>query len=319
MSDFPLTAPMAAILRGMARAAKPALHRLPPAQARAAYAAGADVLEQDKPPLPRVEALDFAARDGYRLRAQLYAPSTADGLPTLLYLHGGGFTIGSPETHEAICRHWAQQAGCAVVSLDYRLAPEHRFPTAVYDSWDALAWLAQHGRTYGLNTQRLAIAGDSAGGTLAAVGAIWARDQGLPLALQVLIYPGTCSHQDTPSHQRYAQGLILEKAGIDWFFGNYLPHPADRQDWRFAPQQAPDLEGLAPAHICLAELDPLVDEGLDYADLLRRAGVAVDLELYRGVTHEFIKMGRVLPEARQAQAHIAQALRHALGSSVVAI
>ena len=153
--------------------------------------------------------------------------------------------------------------------------------------------------------------GDSAGGTLAAVNAILARDAGLPLALQLLIYPGCTAHQDTPSHRRYAQGLVLEAPAIEWFFAHYVRSPEQRTDWRFAPLLAPDVEGVAPAWIGLAECDPLVDEGIDYADKLRAAGVPVELEIYRGVTHEFIKMGRVLPEARQAHADAARALRRA--------
>lgn len=305
------------VLRRMARANRPHLHSLTPEQARAAYEAGAGVLEIATQALPRVQALEIAARDGAVLAARLYAPSTEAGLPVLLYLHGGGFTIGSVATHDALCRQLAHLAGCAVVSLDYRLAPEHRFPTASNDAWDALQWLAAHGASLGLDPMRLAVGGDSAGGTLAAACAILARDAGLPLALQLLIYPGTCAHQDTDSHLRYAHGLVLERAGIQWFFDNYVRNAADRGDWRFAPLLAPDLEGVAPACFCLAELDPLVDEGVQYADLLRMAGVPVQLDIYKGVTHEFIKMGRAIPEARQAHADLAAALRAALGTAPV--
>jgi acetyl esterase len=143
------------------------------------------------------------------------------------------------------------------------------------------------------------------------VNAILARDAGLPLALQLLIYPGTTAHQDTPSHARFAQGPVLDEPAITWFFENYVASRAEREDWRFAPLLAPDVDGVAPAWIGLAECDPLVDEGIDYADKLRAAGVPVELEIYRGVTHEFIKMGRAIPEARQAHQHAAQALRAA--------
>lgn len=306
-----LTAQMRDVIRRMERAARAPLHSLSPEAARAAYAAGAGVLEIAKPALARVQQLQVPARDGHLMPARLYAPAPAsDGpLPALLYLHGGGFTIGSVETHDVLCRELARQAGCMVVSLDYRLAPEHRFPTASNDAWDALQWLAAHAPALGADPARLAVGGDSAGGTLAAVNAILARDAGLALALQLLIYPGTTAHQDTGSHRRFAHGMVLEAHGIDWFFGNYVRSPEDREDWRFAPLNAPDLEGVAPAFVCLAECDPLVDEGVAYADRLRAAGVAVDLEIYRGVTHEFIKMGRAIPEARQAHADCARALR----------
>ncbi len=301
------------VIRRMERAARPPLHSLSPEAARAAYAAGAGVLEIAKAPLARVEDLQIPARDGHALPARLYAPAAVGPLPVLLYLHGGGFTIGSVETHDVLCRELARQAGCMVVSLDYRLAPEQRFPTASNDAWDALQWLAAHGGALGADTTRLAVGGDSAGGTLAAVNAIFARDAGLALALQLLIYPGTTAHQDTDSHRRFAHGMVLEEASITWFFDQYVRSPADRDDWRFAPLNAHDVDGVAPAFICLAECDPLVDEGLAYADKLRAAGVAVELEIYRGVTHEFIKMGRAIPEARQAHADCARALRVAFG------
>lgn len=315
LPQYPLTPAMRDVLRRMQRANRPHLHDLAPDQARIAYEVGAGVLEIPKIELPRVEDLHIPARDGAPLPARLYEPQLQGAgapLPVLLYLHGGGFTIGSVKTHDQLCRSLAHQSGCAVVSLDYRLAPEFQFPTASNDAWDALQWLAREGAALGLDTTRLAVGGDSAGGTLAAACAILARDAGLPLALQLLIYPGTTAHQDTDSHETYAHGLILEKEGIAWFFNNYARDAADREDWRFAPLLAPDVEGVAPAYICLAELDPLVDEGVAYADKLRMAGVPVDLEIYRGVTHEFIKMGRAIPEARQAQTDAANALKLAL-------
>ena len=310
-----LTPQMRGVLQGMARAGHPPLHTRTPEEARKAYEAGAGVLEVPKAALPRVEDLHIPARDGYRMPARLYAPVEAGGaaLPLLLYLHGGGFTIGSIATHDVLCRELARLAGCMVVSLDYRLAPEHRFPTASNDAWDALQWLAAQGVALGADTRRLAVGGDSAGGTLAAGCAILARDAGLPLALQLLFYPGCTAHQDTPSHSTYAHGLALEAAAISWFFDHYVSSRAEREDWRFAPLLAPDVDGVAPAWLGLAECDPLVDEGIDYADKLRAAGVAVDLEIYRGVTHEFIKMGRAIAEARQAHADAARALRQALG------
>ena len=308
-----LTAQMRSVLQRMARAGRPHLHTLTPEQARAAYAAGADVLEVPRAELARVEDFAIRARDGHAMPARLYAPSLDAGLPVLLYVHGGGFTIGSIATHDVLCRELARRAGCMVVSLDYRLAPEHKFPTACHDAWDALAWLAAHADTLGGDRTRLAVGGDSAGGTLSAVNAILARDAGLPLALQLLFYPGCAAHQDTPSHATYARGLVLEEPAITWFFGNYVTTRAQREDWRFAPLHAPDVEGVAPAWIGLAECDPLVDEGVDYADKLRAAGVPVDLEIYRGVTHEFIKMGRAIPEALQAHADAAAALRRAFG------
>ena len=304
---------MRGVLDRIERAGHVPMHALTPAQARLSYEAGAGVLDMPPHKLARVEDLSFAARDGHTLKARLVAPASEHPLPVLLYFHGGGFTIGSIATHDVLCRELARRAGCMVVSLDYRLAPEHKFPTACHDAWDALAWLAAHADTLGGDRTRLAVGGDSAGGTLSAVNAILARDAGLPLALQLLFYPGCAAHQDTPSHATYARGLVLEEPAITWFFGNYVTTRAQREDWRFAPLHAPDVEGVAPAWIGLAECDPLVDEGVDYADKLRAAGVPVDLEIYRGVTHEFIKMGRAIPEALQAHADAAAALRRAFG------
>lgn len=300
---------MRSVLERMARARQPALHTLTPAQAKAAYEVGAGVLEVPRSELARVHDFHLPARDGHALPARLYAPSLDAGLPLLLYFHGGGFTIGSIASHDVLCRELSRLSGCLVISLGYRRAPTHKFPVAAQDAEDAMTWLALHAGTLGADPARMAVGGDSAGGTLAAVCAVLARDAGLPLRLQLLFYPGCAGQADTASHQRFADGLVLGAAHIDYFFSQYLRTPADRNDWRFAPLHAPDAQGVAPLWLGLAECDPLFDEGLLYADKLRAAGVKVDLEIYRGVTHEFIKMGRAIPEARQAHRDAALALR----------
>jgi acetyl esterase len=300
---------MAGLLERIQRARRPPFHAMSPEQARAAYAAGAEVLEPPRVPLARVQDLLLPGGDGALRAARLYAPSH-ERLPVLLYLHGGGFVIGGLETHDSLCRQLALRSGAAVVALDYRLAPEHPFPAAVDDAWAAMRWLSRSAGTLGLDGGELAVGGDSAGGTLAAVCALHARDESLPLALQLLITPGTAAHADTPSHKLFANGFLLDAASIDWFFDHTIPYH-HRRDWRFAPLLADDVDGVAPACVILAECDPLVDEGLAYADRLRAAGVSVDLELYRGVTHDFIKMGRVLKEAAAAQQAAADALRKA--------
>jgi acetyl esterase len=307
LAQYPqLTPAMRSVLQRMERAGYAPIYTQTADEAKAAYEAGSGVLEVPKAKLERVEDLAIPARDGATLPARLYAASR-DVLPVLLYFHGGGFTIGSIASHDSLCRELCRLSGCAVVSLDYRLAPEFRFPTAVHDAWDATTWLATHAGGLGLDGSRLALGGDSAGGTLAAVCAVLARDAELPVALQLLIYPGCAPNQDAPSHSRYAHGLVLERQHIDWFFDQYIDR-SEREDWRFAPLNAPDVEGVAPAWFGLAELDPLVDDGIAYADKLRAAGVPVELEIYRGVTHEFIKMGRTIAQARQAHADAARAL-----------
>jgi len=296
------------------RAGRAPMHAMSAEQARAFYDIGGPMLDLQPPPsVDRVEALFIPARDGYAIPARLYAPHHETPLPVLLYIHGGGFTVGSLNTHDVVCRQLSRQAHCAVVSLDYRLAPEHRFPTAVHDSWDALNWLHQNGQTLGLDATRLAVGGDSAGGTLAAVCALMARDAGLLLRLQLLFYPGCGARQDTASHRAYAEGFMLDKDTVDWFFANYI-EAKDRDDWRFAPSLASDHSNLAPAWIGLAECDPLVDEGVNYADILRMAGVPIDLEIYRGVIHGFITMGRAIPDALKAHADAGRALKHAFES-----
>jgi acetyl esterase len=312
-----LTPTMQKVLERMHRAQKIPMHAMTPQQARANYAGAADVLDIAPQATDRVESFSIPARDGFDIPVRLYAPS-GPKLAVLVYFHGGGFTIGSIATHDALCRRLGHLAGCAVLSVDYRLAPEHKFPTAQDDAWDALQWVARAGASVGLDAGRMAVGGDSAGGTLAAVCAILARDAGLALALQMLFYPGTAGHQDTASHHRFAKGFVLEEPHISYFFGQTLRTPADRDDWRFAPLdglrpdgQVADLTGVAPAWLGLAECDPLVDEGMAYADRLRLASVAVELEIYQGVVHEFIKMGRAVPQATQAHADAAHALKRA--------
>jgi acetyl esterase len=305
-----LTPAMHGVMERMARAGKVPMHALTPQQARAAYEINAGVLDLAPVKLPRVETFTLPARDGFDLPVRLYAPSD-EPLPVLVYLHGGGFTIGSIATHDVLCRHLSHLAHCAVLSVDYRLAPEHRFPVAFEDAWDAVNWVAGQGAKKGLDSSRIAVGGDSAGGTLAAACALQARDTGLALKLQLLFYPGCCAHQDTPSHKTFGHGFVLEAAHIAYFFDLYIPNLADREDWRFAPLMADDVDGVAPAWLGLAECDPLVDEGLQYADKLRASGVVVDLDIYRGVTHGFINMGRAIPEASRAHMDAARALRHA--------
>ena len=296
---------MAGLLDRIRRAGRAPLHTLEVPQARAAYEAGSEVLDLPRAPLARVEALQLPGGDGQRRPARLYAVGP-EPRPALLYLHGGGFVLGSLETHDSLCRQLALRSGWAVVSLDYRLAPEHPFPAAVDDCWSALQALAAEPQRHGILSLR-AVGGDSAGGTLAAATALHARDVGVSLALQLLITPGTTAHADTPSHRLYANGFLLDAATIAWMFDHTLPHHR-RQDWRFAPLNA-DVDGVAPACMILAECDPLIDEGLAYTDKLRAAGVPVALELYRGVTHDFIKLGRAIPQAHAALDAAARALK----------
>ena len=306
-----LTPAMRDVLHAIAKAGRPPMALLKPEQAKKAFAAGAGVLEVNLHKMVRDETLHIPTRDGATLRAKLWAEHAKPKLPVLLYFHGGGFTVGSPETHEALCKRLAHLAQCAVVSLDYRLAPEHTFPTAHDDAFDALQWLAQNAASLGLDANRIAIGGDSAGGTLTASTAIAARDAGIGLKLQLMFYPG-CSPEYLPSADTFEKGFLLEKASIEYFYGHYIPNLHDRLNPRFSPMLA-DVTGVAPAWLGLAECDPIVDEGIAYADHLRLAGVPVDLEIYKGVVHSFVQMGRVIPEALTAHIDAARALRESFG------
>jgi len=308
-----LTDAMRLVLANIQRAGRPPMSMLNVQQARLFYEMSASILDLPEPRMARVEDFKIPTRDGHFIKARLFAPnlrSATQGLPTLVYFHGGGFTIGSIQTHNVLCRELARIGHCAVISVDYRLAPEYRFPIATNDAWDALKWVSESVSSLGLHPNALAVGGDSAGGTLAAVCALQARDVGLQLTLQLLIYPGTAARQESASHHTYESGFMLDKATVDWFFNHYID-AKDRDDWRFAPMLAQRHEGLAPAWIGLAECDPLVDEGVAYADLLRMASVAVDLQIYHGVVHGFVNMGRVIPEARRAHEDAGYALKRA--------
>ncbi len=307
---------MRLVLRNIERAGRPPMYLLTAQQARLFYEMSASILDLPEPRIARVENLQIPMRDGQLVKARLFAPvvkGQGAPLPCLVYFHGGGFTIGSIQTHNVLCRELARMGHCAVISVDYRLAPEHRFPVATNDAWDAVQWVANSSSKLGLRANALAVGGDSAGGTLAAVCAIQARDVGLKLALQLLIYPGTAARQETASHHTYDSGFMLDKATVDWFFDHYID-AKDRDDWRFAPMLAERHDGLAPAWIGLAECDPLVDEGVAYADLLRMSGVPVDIEIYHGVVHGFVNMGRVIPEASLAHADAGRALKQAFSA-----
>ncbi|MBY4899193.1 alpha/beta hydrolase [Cupriavidus sp. AU9028] len=292
---------------------RPLIHQLTPEQARREFDQASAALDLPPVPLPRVEALLIPTRDGARIDARLYAPEPrgAGGLlPVLLHFHSGGFTVGSLDSHAALCSALASRTPCAVLSVAYRLAPEHRFPTAANDAVDALAWLGAHAHALGLDPNRIAVGGDSAGGTLSAMLALAARDDpALPQpCLQILCYAGLSGRTDTDSHRRYGEGYLLDTVTIEWFYAQTLRNEADRTDWRFAPLLAPDHRGVAPALVVLAECDPLYDEGLAYATRLADAGVEVSVLEYAGMVHEFLRMGNIVDDAQLAHGDIAQAL-----------
>jgi acetyl esterase len=313
----PLDPQIEKILYWAQRANAPSFESIGAQAARAFYERTALTLEIAAREMHQVQGHALAL-DGRTITMRQYSPRPhgwAEPMPALLYFHGGGFTIGSIDTHDRICRMLAADADCLVFSVDYRLAPEHPFPAAVDDAFDSLHWLLAQADALGVDRQRIAVGGDSAGGTLAAACAIHARDRAIPLALQLLIYPGTSGGQGTESHRRLATGYLLDADVIRWFLGNYVPGAVDRDDWRFAPLNAPSLARVAPAWIALAEYDPLVDEGLDYAERLRTAGVAVDCTVYAGMVHAFFQHAGFVLAARKAHSDASAALSAAFAAA----
>ncbi|MHB0772404.1 alpha/beta hydrolase [Bradyrhizobium sp. 5.13L] len=314
--DPDIAALLEMVQAGTASGARIPFPQLNAALARADFDASSPLLDVDPPALGYERRLWLPMRDGAMIEARLYAreaPSDRNPMPVLLYMHGGGFVVGSLDSHQPLCRGLAEDSGTAVLSVGYRLAPEHKFPTAFEDAVDALSWIGTEGHAIGLDARRVAVGGDSAGGTLAAALAIEAKiNKGLPRpVLQVLAYPGLSSWQTSASYERYGSGHLLERSTVDWFFRQYLRDDSDRDDWRFAPLAARDLSGLTPAFIVLAEFDPLLDEGRDYAARLAAASVPVDLRVYPGMIHEFLRMGNVVADALHARAAIGQALASA--------
>jgi acetyl esterase len=244
---------------------------------------------------------------------RIYKPEARGPLPALVFFHGGGFVLCNLDTHDNVCRSLANQAGCAVVSVDYRLAPEHRYPAAAEDCYAVTRWVAQHGAEIGVDTSRIAVGGDSAGGNLSAVVSQMARDRrGPALRFQLLIYPVTDARFDTPSYRENAEGYFLTTNMMRWFWRQYLKDPAEGGDAYASPLRAKDLSGLPPGLCITAEFDPLRDEGEAYAAKLREAGVACPAHRYDGMFHGFFGMGAILDKAKQAVSESAQALKRAL-------
>ncbi len=293
----------------------PPMHTLSVAEARAAYRDRRGVTQPAPPAVAQVANLEATGPNGtIALRAYRPLGSHADAvLPVLVYFHGGGWVIGDLDTHDTLCRELANAADCAVVAVDYRLAPEHPFPAAVDDAIAATRWVHAHAARLSFDAGRLAVGGDSAGGNLAAVVAIAARDSGdLPIAFQLLIYPATDQHRTSPSHTQNGTGYLLTRETMDYYCGHYLRGPADVEDWRASPLLASDLSRLPPAFVLTAGYDPLRDEGQAYAAALRHAGNRVEHACVDGQIHGFVPMGKVLDDAREAVAHCAAELRRAL-------
>jgi len=294
-----------ALLERVARSPLPPYHTVSPFVARRIYRDTRAALAPKAPALPEVRLLAF-----HNFAMRVYRPVAGEVMPALVYFHGGGWTIGDVDTHDALCRQLALGARCVVFSVDYRLAPEHPFPAAVEDCFAATRYVAEHAGE--LEVRAIAVGGDSAGGNLAAVVSLLARDAGAPaIAFQLLVYPATDQRCATPSHERNAEGYLLTRDAIQYFRRHYLPHERDWSDWQASPLLAKSHADLPPALVLTAGYDPLIDEGRAYADKLRAAGVAVDYREYADMVHGFVLFGGVLDTANSAVADCCAALRRA--------
>jgi acetyl esterase len=244
---------------------------------------------------------------------RIYTPiESLSPLPVCIFYHGGGMVIGSLDSYDTLCRQLSVQSGCIIVSVDYRLAPENKFPAAVDDAYAALGWVSEHAHGFNGDSNNLMIAGDSAGGNLAAVVALMARDQTtIKLRFQLLIYPVLAAHADSASHHKFAKGYFLERLTILWFQECYMQTEADRRDFRYAPLSADNFSGLPPTLVIVADHDPLRDEGVEYAKRLQASGVDTELQEYEGMIHPFLSLAGILDQGRHAIALAAKALSNA--------
>jgi acetyl esterase len=293
----------------------PPMQALPPVEARLFYRDRRGITQPEPPPVAEIAELSADGPHG-AIPLRLYRPTrrSDDPAPTpvLVYFHGGGWTIGDLDTHDVLCRQLANASDCAVVSVDYRMGPKHRFPAAVEDSLAATYWVRRHAAELGVDPERIAVGGDSAGGNLAAVVALLARDAGdLAVAWQLLIYPATDMRCGHPSHAANGKGYLLETPTIEYFRGNYIEE-AHWLDWRASPLLRDDLTNLPPALVLTAGFDPLRDEGLAYANALAAAGSRATYICFERQIHGFITMGKVLDEANTAVAMCAAELARVL-------
>lgn len=311
---MPLDPAVKRFLDMVAAGGMPPVSTLTPPEIRQAILRFAKSVDAKDVPIGKIEDRELAGLGGpLHVRTYTSAALDTDKSAALVYFHGGAGVFCSIDTHDGLCRMLANESGCRVVSVDYRLAPEHKFPAAVEDSYFATRWISEHALELGINPERIAVGGDSIGGTLAAVVCQLAKQMGgLNLALQVLVCPITDVNADTESRNAYAERYFFDRATMEWALRHYCPPEVDLEDPRISPLRTSDLAGLPPAHIHTAEFDLLRDEGKAYADRLARAGVNVCYTCHAGMIHHFYGMGGVIPYARLAMKRIGAAIREAL-------
>lgn len=309
---MPLDPQVKAYLEEAAAAGLPPYRSLSPEDARKAMIARSVRFLANPEPVSEVETRTIEGPGG-PLALRIYTPDGLAPFPVLLYFHGGGWVVGNLASHDSLCRALANSAGCIVISADYRLAPEHKFPAPVEDAYAATQWAASYAASFGGDGTRLAVGGDSAGGAMAASVTLMARDRGGALpSFQLLIYPVTNYSFDTPSYRQNASGYMLTRDDMVWFWRHYLTNKADGLHPYASPLRAKELQGLPPALVITAEFDPLRDEGEAYAEKLRRAGVPVKLTRYDGMIHNFVRMFPILDRGREAVQEAGRTLRAAL-------
>lgn len=309
---MPLDPQAEALLKEVAASGLPPLESLTPEEARELTRQRRAQWAGDPLPVAAVEERRIAGPAG-PIPLRLYKPAKSASLPLLVYFHGGGWVNGDLDSSEVSCRAIATASGCLVASVNYRHAPEHKFPAAVEDGYAALRHIAEHPHDFSADPGRIAVGGDSSGGNIAAAVTLMARDRGgPPIAFQLLIYPVTDHRFDTRSYHDHAEGYLLTKAGMAWFWNHYLSCPADGDHPYASPLRARDLRGLPPAWIATAEYDPLRDEGEAYAARLKQAGVPVGTKRYDGMIHGFLNMAGAMDQGRQLMQDAAVALRAAM-------
>jgi acetyl esterase len=308
---MPLDPRAEAVLAQIAASGAPPFETLSPVEARAGFKSFFAAPETPEE-VGSVEDRSIPA-GATPMPVRIYRPKGEGPFPVLLYMHGGGWVVCDLDTHDVACRALCNEAKCIVVALDYRLAPEHKFPAAVDDCYAGLRWVSENARSFGGDPSRIAVGGDSAGGNLAAATALVARDSGGPkVGFQMLIYPAVDARMGSKSYQENAEGKLLTKSLMEWFWNHYLRNEADASDPRVSPLLEPNLAGLPPAWIITAEYDPLRDEGEAYAKRLEEAGVPVTLKRWNGLIHGFFTLPAAFPQAREAVCEAAAALRSAL-------
>ncbi|HEY0983866.1 alpha/beta hydrolase [Schlesneria sp.] len=311
---MPLHPEAAAFLEQVARQKAYTFETVPVETLRRAAALGCKA-GTDLPDLATVKNLTIEGPDGDALPIRVYVPRGDGPFGVCLYFHGGGWVLNNLDTHDDLVRHLTAESGCIFVNVDYRLAPEHKFPAAIEDAYASLKWVHANPDQFGWDPHRIAVAGDSAGANLAAVVCLMSRDRGgPPVAFQSLIYPITDCDFERPSYHENADGYFLTRKEMGWFWDQYVSSAAQRQDPYASPLRATTLKGLPPASIITAEYDPLRDEGEAYGAALQAAGIPVTLHRYEGMIHAFLRRVQQFETARDAIKRIGQQLRSAIGT-----